>query len=119
MQSSFTLGNKKLIELCKTPAKDQKTTQRLDAKTKEPYEIYQHQYKHQAGMCFFYENKTADRTLQETITFQISGLEIVGNGGKNDVKFTLGPGQTKLIELKAISFPWKSGMGIQYGIGRA
>jgi hypothetical protein len=69
MQSSFTLGNKKLIELCKTPAKDQKTTQRLDAKTKEPYEIYQHQYKHQAGMCFFYENKTADRTLQETITF--------------------------------------------------
>jgi hypothetical protein len=46
MQSSFTLGSKKLIELCKTPAKDQKTTQRLDAKTKEPYEIYQHQYKH-------------------------------------------------------------------------
>lgn len=41
MQSSFALGGKKMIDLCKNGAGSKKT-QRLDTRTKEPYEIYQY-----------------------------------------------------------------------------
>ena len=31
-------------------------------------------YKHDAGICFFYENNTGNKTLDETITFKMTGL---------------------------------------------
>ena len=48
----------------------------------------------------------------------MSGLTIEGNEeGNNLVEFTLGPGQTKFIELKAIGgMQWKIGCGMAYGI---
>ena len=48
----------------------------------------------------------------------MSGLTIEGNEeGNNQVEFTLGPGQTKFIELKAIGgMQWKIGCGMAYGI---
>ena len=36
--------------------------------------------------------------------------------GDNEVNFKLGPGQTKLVELKAISSQWKIGAGLAYAI---
>jgi len=95
-----------------------KETQRLHTKTKQPYDIYQYQYKHQAGIAYFYENQTSGNTLQEKLQFQLSGLTIEGNEeGNNMVEFRLGPGQSKLIELKAIGgMQWKIQCGMAYAI---
>lgn len=116
MQSSFKLGAKQMEMLCKKSGPGQKTTQRLHPQSKEPLEIYQHQYKHQAGIAYFYENTMENTTLEETLQFNFSGLEISGLPGQTKVNFVLKPGSTKLIELKAISFPWKIATGISYGI---
>ena len=41
----------------------------------------------------------------------------MGNEEGNDVvKIKLGPGQNKLVELKATNTPFKVGMGMKYGI---
>lgn len=107
MQSALKLSSKITEQLCKT-GPGQKTTQRLDPSNKQPVEIYKHEYKHNSGIAMFYENKTANRTLEEQLSFTMSGMQIVGNEPNvNDVKISLKPGQTKLIELEAVSFPWK------------
>ena len=117
MMSAVLHGPEKLKELCKTGSTSKKT-QRVHPKTKAPFEIYQYQYKHQAGIVYVYENLTSKNTLQEKLQFQLSGLQIEGNAeGDNVVQFTLGPGQTKFIELKAIGgVQWKIGCGMAYGI---
>jgi len=106
MMSAVLHGPDALKNLCKQMGKK---TQRLHPKTKEPFEIYQYQHKHQAGIAFFYENLTPNNTLQEKLQFNLSGLTIEGNAeGNNVVEFKLGPGQTKFIELKAIGgMQWK------------
>ena len=95
MMSAVLHGPEKLKQLC---VEKGKKSQRVHTETKQPYEIYQYQYKHQAGIAFFYENKTQRNTLQEKLQFQLSGLTIEGNDeGNNIVEFRLGPGQTKFI----------------------
>ena len=70
-----------------------KETQRLHPKTKQPLEIYQYQYKHQAGIAYFYMNNEERLTLQEKLQFQLQGLTIEGNEeGNNIVDFKIGPG---------------------------
>mmetsp|Transcript_12340 Transcript_12340/g.16738 ORF Transcript_12340/g.16738 Transcript_12340/m.16738 type:complete len:129 (+) Transcript_12340:1767-2153(+) len=115
MMSAVLHGQEKLKELCRMKGKE---TQRLHTKTKQPYDIYQYQYKHQAGIAYFYENQTSGNTLQEKLQFQLSGLTIEGNEeGNNMVEFRLGPGQSKLIELKAIGgMQWKIQCGMAYAI---
>lgn len=63
-------------------------------------------------------NNEDNKTLQEKLIFQLSGLTIEGNEeGNNEVNFKLGPGQTKFIELKAIGgVQWKIGCKIGYAI---
>lgn len=62
-------------------------------------------------------NNEEKATLQEKLQFKLSGLQIVGEKeGATEVNFKLGPGQTKLIELKAISSQWKIGAGLAYAI---
>lgn len=115
MMSAVLHGPEKLKKLC---VEKGKRSQRVHTKTKQPYDIFQYQYKHQAGIAFFYENKTQRNTLQEKLQFQLSGLVIEGNDeGNNIVEFRLGPGQTKFIQLNAIGgMPWKFGLGMAYGI---
>ena len=66
-------------------------------------EIYQYQYKHSTGICYLYENKTANKRFEETLKFQLSGLEIIGNEKGDSVLIKIGPGETKFIELNAIA----------------
>ena len=55
-------------------------------------------------MCYLYENKTSNKTLEETLKINLSGLEIVGLPANSDtVKIKIGPGESKFVELKANS----------------
>ena len=114
MMSAVIHGPKKMENLCVTKGIEK---QRVHPQSKKPLEIYQYQYKHQAGICYFYKNDETNATLQEKLMFKLSGLAIVGNEeGDNVVNFKVGPGQTKMIELKAISGQWKIGCQMAYGI---
>lgn len=114
MVSAVGHGPDKIKELCEQMGKE---TQRVDPRTKEECEIYQYQYKHQSGIAYFYKNLTSDKTLQEKLTFNLSGLQIEGNEeGDNVVEFKLGPNQTKLVELKSIAPQWKIACSLAYGI---
>jgi hypothetical protein len=114
--SAVIHGPQKLQMLCMT-SKDTKKTQRLHPKTKQPLDIWQYQYKHQAGIAYFYSNDTDNMTLKEHLKFQLAGLAIVGNKeGDTEVQFTIGPGETKFIELSAIGGQWKIGCGMAYSI---
>lgn len=53
MQNGVVYGKEKLIELCKSKGKK---TQRVNPTNKQPADIFQYQYKHTAGICYFYEN---------------------------------------------------------------
>lgn len=52
--------------------------------------------------------------MEETLKFTLSGLEIVDSPGVTEVKVVLKPGQTRLVELKAVSYPWKIASSIGY-----
>ena len=70
-------------------------------------ELYQHSYKHQSGMCYFYENKTTNKTWTEELMFEMKGLEIIGEpAGATKVQIVTKPGESKLVELRAVLFPW-------------
>jgi len=65
-------------------------------------------------MCYFYENKTSNKTLVETLRFEFKGLEIVGYPpNTTSVKIEVKPGETKLVELKAVFFPWNLKAGFE------
>ena len=61
--------------------------------------------KHGAGICYFYENLTKNRKLEETVRFKTSGLDIVGHKG-TDVKVSIGPGESSFLELRALTPNW-------------
>jgi hypothetical protein len=50
------------------------------------------------------------------MNFTMSGLELVNDPGKTEVKVVLKPGETRLIELKAVSYPWKIACSIKSGV---
>jgi len=66
MMSAVLHGPDKLKELCVSLGKK---TQRVSPKSKQPFEIYQYQYKHQAGIVYYYMNNTENNTLQEKLQF--------------------------------------------------
>lgn len=45
-------------------------------------------------MCYFYDNKTTNKTLEEKLKFKMSGLQIVGAANENvdEVNIKIGPG---------------------------
>jgi len=55
-----------------------KTTKRVHPVNKQEVDIVQYQYKHSSGFCYLYENKTANKKFEETLKFNLGGLEIVG-----------------------------------------
>ena len=61
-------------------------------------------------------NDTKDNTIEEEIEFTLEGLEIEGRPGQKTVELKVGPGQEKLIKLRATDGQWKIQTGISYGI---
>lgn len=63
-----------------------------------PVDIDVHFYYHPRGLALMYVNNTHDMTLSESISFKLRNARISGASG-SELKFELGPGQEKLIEL--------------------
>lgn len=78
-------------------------------------DIFVYTLKHGAGICYFYENLTSNRRLEETVRFKTTGLEIVGHKG-NDVHVSIGPGEAEFLELKALTPNWSIQTSVSYGI---
>jgi hypothetical protein len=71
------------------------------------------------GLCFYYENLTTDRTLDETLKITATGVEIMNsniNDDNNNVNILLGPGENKLIELSAKKNNWSVQSSVFYKI---
>lgn len=46
----------------------------------------------------------------EQLTFKLSGCEIAGEPpGTSSISFTVAPGETKFVRLKAVTNPFKAG----------
>lgn len=88
---------------------------RKDPASKQELDIAVFTLQHASGVCYLYENKTQDRRLQETITFRITGLEIVG-GGTDTVRLELAPGQSQLVELRAVERTWTIQTKVAYTV---
>jgi len=75
-------------------------------------------YKHSLGLCFYYENQTTDRTLDETLKITATGVEIMNSdlNEDNQVNILLGPGENKLIELSAKKNNWSVQSSVFYKI---
>eukprot|EP00347_Sterkiella_histriomuscorum_P016663 403352333 len=112
IQQKICFSTQKLLKLCKEKGE---MSQREDSRSKQPVDIYQYELEHPNGICYLYENKTSNKTLEENIKFTINGLEIVEKpaDGSNTVKVKLGPGESKLIELQKTSL---NGYSISAGI---
>ena len=88
---------------------------RKDPASKRELDIVVHTLQHANGVCYLYENNTADRRLQETIIFRMTGLVIVG-GGTDTVRLDIGPGEKKLLELRAVERVWTIQTKVAYTV---
>lgn len=70
--------------------------------------IHQYYLKHSGGLFFVYTNES-DKTLVETLTFNITGLTIVGHDS-NVVEVRCAPGEMKDVELKKDGGGWTFGL---------
>jgi hypothetical protein len=74
-------------------------------------------YKHSLGLCFYYENNTSDRKLEETLRIKATGVEIVDcEVSDNQIFIVLGPQEKKLIELRAKKNNWSVQSNVFYKI---
>ena len=113
--SNFQFGEKSILHLTKTKGK---MKLRKDPKLNIDVNIAVYTYKHSLGLCYYYENNTEDRRLEETLTLcNIIGVEIVGEQkGKNKIFIKLDPGQTKFVELRANKTNWSVQSSVSYKI---
>lgn len=85
------------------------------------------------GLCFYYQNNTSDRKLEETLKIKGFGIEIVNqelleNSSENNSRTTynncnsfnifinLEPKENKLIELRAKKNNWSVQSSVSYKI---
>ena len=113
--SNFQFGEKSLLKLTKTKGKKK---HRKDPKLNIDLDIIVYTYKHSLGLCYYYENNTADRRLEETLRLSnIIGVEIVGeNKGANEIIIKLNPGDTKFVELRSNKTNWSVQSSVSYKI---
>ena len=113
--SNFQFGEKSLLKLTKTKGKKK---HRKDPKLNIDLDIIVYTYKHSLGLCYYYENNTADRRLEETLRLSnIIGVEIVGeNKGANEIVIKLNPGDTKFVELRSNKTNWSVQSSVSYKI---
>ena len=68
--------------------------------TGQPQDIFFYTYTNQNGIYYLYENKTADKTLQENVEFTLTGCTIKDMPEhETKVELKLQPGEVKLIQL--------------------
>jgi len=97
--TNFKFGKKSLVNLAK-----QKGTKsnRKDPKLNIEVDIVVYTYKHSLGLCFYYENNTTDRKLEENVRIKATGVEIVDyESSVNMISIILAPGESKLIDIQA------------------
>ena len=113
--SYFQYGEKSLLRLTKTKGKKK---HRKDPKLNIDLDILVYVYKHSLGLCYYYENNTLEKRLEETLKLSnIIGVEIVGkNKGSKEVFIKLNPGENKFVELRANKTNWSVQLSVSYKI---
>ena len=106
-------GGDQLERLC---LQQGKKARRDDPDTGDQYDIFVYSYKHGGGMAYLYVNETTNKTLEESVEWQLKGLEIEGKPGETELEFSVKPGEKKLIKLVTTEGPWKLSMGVGYEI---
>ena len=116
--SNFLYEKNTLLELTK---KQGKKNYRKDPKLNIDLDIVVYAFQYSSGLCFYYENNTSDRKLEETLKLvKMIGVEIVGEHDKEDeVKIEINPGEKKLVQLKAIKPNWSVQSNVSYFIREA
>ncbi len=74
--------------------------------------------KHGGGICYLYENQTKNLVLEEHVKFKTNGLQIAGESG-SEITIKIGPGESKFIELQAVTSNWNIQTSVSYGISPA
>lgn len=116
--SNFLYEKNTLLELTK---KQGKKNYRKDPKLNIDLDIVVYAFQYSSGLCFYYENNTQDRKLEETLKLvKMIGVEIVGDHEKDDeVKIEINPGEQRLVQLKAIKPNWSVQSNVSYFIREA
>lgn len=113
--SYFQYGVKSLVRLTKSKGKKK---YRKDPKLNIDLDIVVYVFKHSLGLCYYYENHTIDKRLEETLKLNnIIGIEIAGEHKGNDtITIKLNPGQSQFVELKANETNWSVQSSVSYKI---
>ena len=83
-------GEKNLAKMCLEKGTRK---ERPDPETGESHDIWRYDLNHSGGIAYLYVNKTRGRTLDETIAFQLQGLELEEKPGATEIDILVGPGQ--------------------------
>ena len=87
----------------------------LEANQKEPIDgddISRYQYQHPAGFFYLYVNRSSNKRLEETLKFQLEGLEIEGQEDNENVALVVGPGEDGFVQLNATGSSMRLGMAM-------
>ena len=115
--SNFLFEKDTLLKLTKTQGKK---NYRKDPKLNIDLDIVVYVFQYSSGLCFYYENNTQDRKLEETLNLIMIGAEIVGEHEKDDeVKIEINPGEQKFVHLKAVKPNWSVKSNVSYFIREA
>ena len=115
--SNFLFERDTLLNLTK---KQGKKNYRKDPKLNIDLDIVVYVFQYSSGLCFYYENNTQDRKLEETLNLIMIGAEIVGEHEKDDeVKIEINPGEKKFVHLKAVKPNWSVKSNVSYFIREA
>jgi len=116
MSYSAAVGLTNVVVDIEANARSQGTkAMRKDGKTGQEVNIWVYTLRHAGGTAFLYENKTENKRLDETITFRTTGVQIVGCT-TDKLRIELGPGQTRLVELRAVEANWSVQTSVAYKI---
>ena len=115
--SNFLFERDTLLKLTK---KQGKKNYRKDPKLNIDLDIVVYVFQYSSGLCFYYENNTQDRKLEETLNLIMIGAEIIGEHEKDDeVKIEINPGEKKFVHLKANKPNWSVKSNVSYFIREA
>ena len=84
-----------------------------------------YELKHTAGMTLVYKNNTKSKKMIEEIMFDMAGLQLRDFDGQNladdrfhdlskTVKFEIGPGEEKFIQLEQVEKSWRIQSSVSY-----